>query len=366
MPKKSSISEERLSYLTSANAQNRQRKEDIDYEQKLAGIWGMLNEAMVKQKIVTVKITSVSVVDVPSNLNSEYETACMLHATFMDEFRITIPAKDVYIDKSIVYKTSGVDFSKYDLSTKKGRADYVEAEKRMLYKLIELETPVVIKEMIAGEKDRKFIDYEIYGSRAAALSRIVQNNFKLRGKEKKALINEGDTILCKICSVSAEALQVNVGGIDMPLKLSDLTHEWIKDVVAFQKTFHVNDDLKITIKRLERDEKGNLKGIAISGKDHELAEFGKRIDRLGLLNRGSIESTATVVSMKPLDGGKVWLALWFDTYKVAGVAPNVPLDNYYHTPMPGEKVRVRIKNKMPDNRLYCICTGMHGYYDFDK
>lgn len=287
--------------------------------------WEQLKSARHEKSVLTSRVIAVDI------LNNVMVAVVMK----VKGFRIIIPCEELFVKPPV------------DMSTVTSNETRVKREKQMLTKLLGAEIPFIIKE-IQGSPNS---EYAVIASRKDAIQRMASHNFNLKNGYSR--INEDDLVEATILSVGNHAVFVNVQGIDISIPIHQLTYRFVPNAI---EAFSPGQKINVVVKNIERDEKGHVTEIFVSGKTAEIPDFISRIDEAkeGMNVLGRITSIRQRRSANGTPQNGTIVRLFLEELELPAIAIYTKIDTLVNPPRTGDLVVFSIHSKRED---WGLCIG---------
>lgn len=213
--------------------------------------------------------------------------------------RTTIPYMNFYTYDAI------------DYSTVTSKSNMRRRQTQLLTRVIGLDTPIMIDEMIEGKKGIE--DAIVLANRKSALELL--NEYAFKGAYA---LKEGDTVDASITAVGPFSLRVLIGGTEVELPKFRATNRYIE---YMSEMFKLNQKIKVVIQTIGEDENGQL-AVRVDASNVERERMTVNLDKIRV--NGRYIGRVTHIRAKR-ESNEIIYHLYLQMQDVVAIAVGVPL-----------------------------------------
>lgn len=325
-------------------AAEQDRAERVSRNQKYFGAISSFQTAMREKRILHGEVGFIQTMSA-TGAATEGREVLMIGLMVEDAYQVLIPFEEFYRDNPIQMST-------VDLTTARGRSDFLRRQRQMAEKLYGADVDFIVTNVIMGDGPE---DALVSGSRKQALEiQEMRNFFPSRGGDP--IIKEGSICDATIISVGQYTLFANVQGVDTIIPLRDLTHAYTTDL---HDKYNVDDTIEVEVTGIfKRPADGHIE-LTVSAKNAELKD-AKRRQRNGAIQEGAI-TVGTIVSIRPSRRfpDKIVIHAYLPYFHMPAVVRAMDPSALALAPQAGDKMRLRVTGFTKDGFVTTTCHGFH-------
>lgn len=230
----------RAEVIQDARRRSAERDQANELRERFFSGWAHIQAAMQKKLVLRGNVVSVYV-RWKEDPNSGLEYPFVFVTAMLDDlYKISIPFQELFSREAI-------DMSTVDLTTQDGLRKFARRQQTMAAKFVGVEISFLITHM-DNIRECTIEDHFIAGSRKKALEKErLQNFFSLRNGLAPR-IKVGDDVEATIIGVGPHSIRVCVGGLDVSIRMYELTYRWIPNAT---EEFMPGQKIRLRITSLE-------------------------------------------------------------------------------------------------------------------
>ncbi len=310
----------------------------IDAKNAFQATWASLRSANNRKLIIR---------GVISGAHKAEDSDDVICDVLYNNVRISIPFSEYF-------RKNPLNMENVNLSSKRGREEYVSRQLAFIGKHFGLSIPFIITEMKAGDEHDVQTNYQVKASRAAAL-KIEEKLYYNARNGKEPILQVGSVADAVVTSVSVHSIAINLGGVDSTIRTANLTYRYLPTPESIENLYKVGQKLKVQIMEI-REKSDGTHEISVSPKPVERALAIQKFGTLIVENANAV-GVITQIKESRKGGNRIFCKLFLEGYEVPAISYAFPVNQLGHIPSVGDKVKVTVKDFNKAGLVIVSCKG---------
>lgn len=247
---------------------------------------------------------------------------------FLSQHKVLIPFDDFYSKPAI------------DMKSVNSKENLLRRQKQMLNRVIGAEITFFITQVKEEGKGKDLVTMAA-GSRKMYLEEQIKKNFN--PDENLSKVKVGDRVEAKIISSGEYGVFANIQGYDLSIPRHALTCRYCP-TVHLEPRFNPGNTIKVDITKIEFDDDGKLKELAVSAIKSEVEEMAKNQSKV--VSGGTY--LGTVVTVLRGKDNQPSMRLHLSQVDLPAIVTHIRPDTMFRTPKTGDTVLFSLYEKLPN------------------